>query len=109
MVSQQAFPKKHNAFHLDLSLWEADVLLRETCFKGACMVSLQPCTPQISLPSFQGSSYEDEQWLQDFLWCPVSISVSAKIFSTTYSQVKVLRIKLQQVLYVTKGDYTCLS
>lgn len=45
MVSQEAFSKKRNAFHLDVSLWEADALLRETYLKGACLVSLQPCPP----------------------------------------------------------------
>lgn len=60
MVSQEAFPKKRNAFHQDVSLWEADALLRETYLKGAWVVSLQPRPPQLSLPSFRGSSQEDE-------------------------------------------------
>lgn len=80
MVSQEAFSKKRNAFHLDVSLWEADALLRETYLKGACLVSLQPCPPQLSSPSLRGSSHKDEQALQDFLQCPLSISESARIF-----------------------------
>lgn len=60
MVSQEAFPKKHNAFHQDVSLWEADALLRETYFNGAWVVSIQPRPPQLSLPSLRGSSHEDE-------------------------------------------------
>lgn len=57
MVSQEAFPKKRNAFHQDVSLWEVNALLRETYFKGAWVVSLQPCPPQLSSPSLRGSSH----------------------------------------------------